>query len=200
MKKNIFGLLIISLILITTVSLSEIKLIKLANVNDKIITNIDLQREIKLIKILNNIEDTTSDSNIEKFALENIINEILKEEELNKNEIEIDKKIVNEYYNNLIYQLKNKNLNISKDIDKEIYKKILLEYKWNQLISKKFSWKININMNEINEKLKNNVDDENRIISLKNELITKEKNKKLEIYSLNYLANLRKNSLIKYFK
>jgi len=199
MKNNIFNIFLISIILLTTVSLSEIKLIKIASVNDKIITNIDLQKEIKLIKILNNIKSVDNNDSLNKFALDNLINEIIKEEELKKNEIDINKNILNQHHNKLIYELKNQNFDISKQIEEEIYKKILLEYKWNILISEKFKWKINININEIDEKLKNNNQDENKTISLKNEMINKEKNKKLEVYSLNYLTNLKKNSLIKFF-
>ena len=199
MKNNIFNISLICIFLLTSVSLSDIKLIKIAIVNDKIITNVDLLKEMKLIKILNNLDSSNNDINLKNFALDNLINEIVKEEELKKNEIKIDKKIADQHYKKLIYELKSKNFNISKQIDEEIYKKILLDYKWNTLISDKFRWKINININEIDEKLKNSNNDENKIISLRNEMINKEKNKKLEIYSLNYLATLKKNSLIKFF-
>ena len=199
MKNNIFSIPLICIFLLTSVSLSDIKLIKIAIVNDKIITNVDLIKEIELIKILNNLDSSYNDTTLKNFALNNLINEIVKEEELKKNNIQIDKNFADEHYKKLIYELKNKNFNISKQIDEEIYKKILLDYKWNTLISDKFRWKINININEIDEKLKNSNNDENKIISLRNEMINKEKNKKLEIYSLNYLATLKKNSLIKFF-
>jgi len=199
MKNNIFYISLLCIALLTSVSLSDIKLIKIAIVNDKIITNVDLLKEMKLIKILNNLDSSYNDINLKNFALNNLINEIVKEEELKKNEIKIDKKIADEHYKKLIYELKNKNFNISKEIDGEIYKKILLEYKWNALISDKFRWKINININEIDEKLKNSNNNENKITSLRDEMINKEKNKKLEIYSLNYLDTLKKNSLIKFF-
>lgn len=199
MKNNIFNIFLICIFLLTSVSLSDIKLIKIAIVNDKIITNVDLIKEMELIKILNNLDTSYNDTTLKNFALNNLINEIVKEEELKKNDIQIDKNFADEHYKKLIYELKNKNFNISKQIDEKIYKKILLDYKWNTLISDKFRWKINININEIDEKLKNSNNDENKIISLRNELINKEKNKKLEIYSLNYLATLKKNSLIKFF-
>lgn len=199
MKNNIFNISLIYIILITTVSLSEIKLIKIASVNDKIITNIDLSKEIKLIKILNNLDNTNNDDGLKKPALDNLINDIVKEEELIKNEIEINKNTAEQHYKKLMFELKNKNFNISKEIDEEIYRKILLDYKWNALILKKYGWKISINMDEIDEKLKNNNDDDNKIISLKNQLINNEKNKKLEIYSFSHLTTLKKNSLIKFF-
>ena len=77
-----------------------------------------------------------------------------------------------------------------------------LDYAWNALIAKKYSWKVNINMNEIDQKLKNTkekTDDQRKLLATKEELIMIEKNKKLSIYSNNHLEQIKKRSLIKFF-
>jgi hypothetical protein len=77
-----------------------------------------------------------------------------------------------------------------------------LDYKWNSLINQKYSWKININMSEINEKLKDrkNENEETKdFLATKENLLVSEKNKKLSIYSTIHLDKIKKMALIKFF-
>ena len=77
-----------------------------------------------------------------------------------------------------------------------------LDYECNALIAKKYSWKVNINMNEVDQKLENTKEktgDQSKLLAIKEDLITIEKNKKLSIYSDNHLEQIKKRSLINLF-
>tara|TARA_B110000503_G_C7095362_1_gene391336 strand:- start:682 stop:1278 length:597 start_codon:yes stop_codon:yes gene_type:complete len=198
MKKVLF----LFLFFITSVLGAEEKLTLIAIVNNTIITGIDISNEIIIIKLLNKNIDPKSPE-VKRVALENAINEILKTSEIEKNNIKSsDKNQIDSQYAELLKKITQGNDLISSNTKKKIYNKIKLDYEWNDLIQKKYSWKININMNEIDEKLKNikeKTEDQSKLLTAKEELIKIEKNKKLNIYSNNYLEKIKKNSLIKFF-
>ena len=88
-------------------------------------------------------------------------------------------------------------------IHSRILKKDQIDYGWKILISKKYSWKLNVNMNEIDEKLiaLGYIDPNNpKTIITKNNFVTQEKNKKFNSYSRNHLDLAKKKLLIKIIK
>lgn len=193
MKK----ILIIFLCLINFLSFAislEIKTI--VSINNKIITNVDLDNEITILKILNP-NQISQEKNIQNIALNNLINENLKKIEIKKNKIdtENEKNKISTQYKELLEKIKKNNLKLNKKIEDTIYSKIELEYQWGKFISNKYSWQININMKEVKNKI-----DDNKTISEIESIINFEKDKKLNLYSISHLENLKKNSLIKYFK
>lgn len=172
----------------------------IASVNNNIITNIDLEKEIKIINILYKQSFLGNDKY--KIALDNLINDTIKLEEINKTNLLVDEKIINENFQKILIELNKDKVDISKHLQKKIYEKIKVDYMWNFYISKKYSSKISINMNEIDDKLNNIINESNPEdkINSKERLILIEKNKKLQIFSNYNLENLKKNSLIKYYK
>lgn len=59
---------------------------------------------------------------------------------------------------------------------------------------------MNVNIDEIDEKIKKEgkkFKDKNDEIQYKEKLILSEKNKKFQVYSINYINSLKKNALIK---
>ena len=198
MKKVLF----LFLFFITSVLGAEEKLTLIAIVNNTIITGIDISNEIIIIKLLNKNIDPKSPE-VKRVALENAINEILKTSEIKKNNIETsNKNRIDQQYAELLKKITQDNPSVSKNIKMKIYNKMQLDYAWNALIAKKYSWKVNINMNEIDQKLKNTkekTDDQRKLLATKEELIMIEKNKKLSIYSNNHLEQIKKRSLIKFF-
>ena len=162
------------------------------------ITNLDLENEKKILTIINkkNISD-----NYKNIVLNNLVEESIKKKEIKRENLKIDQTIINEYF---LLLVKNLNLDINK-IDQNllliIKKKIEIDKLWNNLILQKYSWKISINMNEIDKKISNNYKQEN--ISkekIKESLILQEKNKKLAVFSKYHLIMLKKQSLINYIK
>ena len=181
---------------------AEQKLTLVASVNNSIITSLDISNEVFLIKVMNsNIK--LNDNDLKRAALENAIDEILKNLEIKENNFSgVNQGLVDRQYNGLIKKLSESNETIASDIKNKIYKKIELDYKWNSLIKQKYSWKININMSEINEKLqyrKNENEEIKDFLASKENLLVSEKNKKLSIYSAIHLDRIKKKALIKFF-
>ena len=181
---------------------AEQKLTLVARVNNEIITSIDISNEIAVIRLLNKNVDPNNPS-VKQAALENAINEILKTSEIKKNNIETsNKNRIDQQYAELLKKITQDNPSISKNIKVKIYNKMQLDYEWNALIAKKYSWKVNINMNEVDQKLENTKEktgDQSKLLAIKEDLITIEKNKKLSIYSDNHLEQIKKRSLINLF-
>jgi len=170
-------------------------------VNNSIITNLDIEHEIRLLKILNkDLIDKTQ--NINEFAISSLVEDSLKKEEIKKYKIETEKKILYRQYYEIFNQLKINSNNLPGSINDKILDRIKRDIEWNTLVSKLYSWKVSINLNEIEEviKSKNKDLETNEYVSNKEKIINNEKNKKLQIYSQNHLNNLKKNSIIKFTK
>jgi len=159
----------------------------IATVNNKIITNLDISDEVKILEIF---YPNAEKNYLYNLAINNLIDETLKKEEIILNNITVDEKIIIYEFEKFINKLNKDKL--SEKNKKKIYNTIKTKVEWNKLISQKYSWKININMNELESTIK---DKDN--IELKENLINIEKNKKINIYSQNFLENLKKKSLIK---
>lgn len=194
MFKKIFFLILLNIFLLNkAIGSTQYEII--ASVNNKPITKLDLQDEIEIIKIINQKKIITTED--AKIALNNLIEEKIKKQEIDNANLDIDKKIVNDLYNSFLKNIKIKNNDIKKKYLILIKNKIKIDRLWKQIIIQKYSWKININLDEINEKLskqKNNITED-----LKEKMILNEKNKKYEVFSKFHLINLKKQSLIKYF-
>lgn len=179
---------------------ANIQIQTIVKVDEKIITNIDIINEINVIKTI--FENFPKEKKtIEDLAVNNLINEIIKKNEIIKNNIIIQNNLIDIELNKILKNISNQNINDK--ILKLIKNKIELEIQWNTLISKKFSWKVNINMKEIDEKINKNKSiskSEKDLLDEKDKLINFEKNKKLQIYSNNYLNSIKSNSLIKFYK
>jgi len=181
--------------------LANTKITTIASVNNYPITNIDIEDEINILRILNaNLNQNTIP---QEEAINNLINSILKEQEIKQKKIIINEKIIKKEFYKFLENIEKKELKISEKSKKIIYKKIKIELEWNNYISKKFLWKIDVNIEEIDKKISEEVKKNNNIEDLqkyKDNLITIEKNKKLNIYSSNYFELLKKNSVIKFYK
>lgn len=172
----------------------NLKIKTLATINNLIITNIDLENEVEVIKILN-INSKIKKEDIEKIALKNLIDQNLKKSEVINKKINIQEPNVISEYNKLLNEFKKNNIEPKEKIKELILEKLRLENKWNQIIMDKYFWQVNINMQEIEKKISDDKSTKNK------ELIVEiEKNKKLNVYSNNYLEGLRKKSLIKFYK
>ena len=198
MKKILFFIFFLTIFN----SNAEQKLTLVASVNNSVITSLDISNEVSLIKIMNsNIK--LGDNDLKRAALENAIDEILKNLEIKENNFSgVNQGLIDRQYNGLIKKLSENNETIASDIKNKIYKKIELDYKWNSLIKQKYSWKININMSEINEKLQDRKNENEEIkdfLASKENLLVSEKNKKLSIYSAIHLDKIKKKALIKFF-
>ena len=197
MKKILF----IFIIFFSTLVNSSEKIIILATVNNISITNKDLQNEILIIKVLNNFKEIDKKI-LQQSAFQNLLELAIKEVELTINKIEIKQQVKNQAFNSLKKKLSDNGIESSKIYNK-IKKKSQIEYAWNVLISRKYSWKLNININEIQQRLValGYVDPNNpETIKKKEKLIAEEKNKKFNFYSRAHLEQAKRELLIKIIK
>ena len=161
MKKKI--LILLFALIYTQAQSIEIKIIH--NIQNEIITNIDIKNEFKYLLALNNSLKELDKEKILNISNESIIREKIKKIELLKNFEEIK---INESYSELLIKNIYSRLNLKSINEFEIYlknydlkisdikKKITIDALWNELIIKKYSSKVAINEATIKKEILNN--------------------------------------------
>lgn len=159
-KYSIISLFLFILIFANQALSSENRI--LYKVNNKIITTLDINDELKYLSAMNPKILDLDNNEILKIVENSILRQKIKEIEINKQNL--NKKIDEELIQNSLKQnyqrigllneeefysyLKNNDLNITKFIEK-----LSIEILWNRLIFKKYIEKINIDKNEIKKKI-----------------------------------------------
>ena len=161
MKKKI----LIFLFFLTFVQAQAIETKIIHNIQNEIITNIDIKNEFKYLLALNSSLKKLDEEKILNISNESAIRERIKKIEISKNFKEIK---INEDYSELLLEniysrlnlksinefekyLKDFNLKIS-----DIKKKITIDALWNELIIKKYASKITINEAAIKKEILKN--------------------------------------------
>lgn len=178
------------------------KITLLAKVNNFGISNIDLHEEIQIMKNLNKNLNNTDEQILEKIAIQGLVDDVLKKQEIEENDIKLNDSVFIKEYEQLITNIEKTDVSIDENIKKKIFQKIKLNSEWNQLINQKYRWNVNVNINEIEDRLKDTKNiptDEKELQELKTKLINIEKSKKLEVFSKIHLSKIKKQSLIKFF-
>ena len=185
----------------------EIKNNIIVSVNNLIITELDLTKEINFIKFINKYNNSTGPeiATLRREGINNLINKKIKDMETDFFKIFISEK---EIENNLYNQLSNLKIN-EEDLDKfyeknEIEKNYLkdsvrIDLKWSELINQLYQNRLNINLTEINTEIENiekvGKIEENKDI-LKEKVMLNEKNKLLNKFSEFHLEKIKKKYLI----
>ena len=200
MKK----ILVYIFLLLITNAHSEVtkKITLVAKVNNFGISNVDLLEEIQIMKNLNTNLNNTDKQILEKIAIQSLIDDVLKRQEIDENDVKLSDSTFSKEYEQLIASIEKTGVIIDANIKKKIFQKVKLNNEWNQLINQKYRWNVNVNINEIEDRLKDTKNiptDEKELQELKNKLINIEKNKKLEVFSKIHLSKIKKQSLIKFF-
>ena len=163
MFRNICYIFIFYL-LTTLSSHSNTNIFIYATVNDKIITNFDIEKEINYLKILNPQLLSIDDKKIFELSKNSLINELIKESEIEKYlDIQKQNPLVDEYVKNLYTELGfdseiNFELSLSNKKDyslKEIKEKLKIEILWNELVYLKYNNQVKIDKNFLLKKIKN---------------------------------------------
>ena len=161
-SKKIYNFFLILTFILISINLyaKEIKII--SKINNEIITNIDLENQIKYLLITNSNLKDLSKKDLTELSKNSLINEILKKKEIDKflsiNErSSLGKKLVKQNYISLGFD------NISdyksflqrKGVSLELVEnKLVIEQLWKTLIYEKFKEKVKINENQIKKKIK----------------------------------------------
>ena len=185
----------------------EIKNNIIVSVNNLIITELDLSKEINFIKFINKYNNTTEleIAALRKQSINNLINKKIKDIETDFFKIFIPEKEIENNLYNLLSNLKINREDLDKFYEKnEIEKNYLkdsvrIDLKWSELINQLYQNRININLTEITTEIENidkeEKNKENKEI-LKENVILAEKNKLLNKFSDFHLEKIKKKYLI----
>jgi len=144
---------------------NEVKI--LYEIENEIITNIDIENEIKYLTLINPNLSQLNEELLVEYSTKSILREKIKRIELKKNfkfgvnEKSIEDKFL-KFKNNLNISDENFDSLISTiDLSKEyFFKKIEIELLWNNLIYEKFKDKISIDREKITNEIKINIENE----------------------------------------
>tara|TARA_B110001452_G_scaffold180447_1_gene151535 strand:+ start:6107 stop:7048 length:942 start_codon:yes stop_codon:yes gene_type:complete len=154
-------------------------------INNKIITNIDIDIEKRYLLAINQGLESLNDGEISEVAKASLIREIIKKKELEQYfNIDEDTKYLENLLKNFYTKLNFQNINdlekylLSKNITLDLVKKKLnIEALWNELIFNKFNYKVEIDEQKLKEKIKNNFQNEETQFFLISEIVFEASNK-----------------------
>ena len=202
-KKKIF--IFISLILFFYNSPSKsVTNNVIATIDNSIITELDLKKEIEFIKFINKSEIDNNSDKVRRNVIETLIDRKIKKIEIDNAKIEITEKEIENYtYNYLV------NYKINDEILETFYKAqqiennylknlIIIEIGWEKLTRKIYANRVNINLSEINEEIKKTSKNSEDGEKIKNQIINLEINKVLNKYATSHLEKSKKKYLIKF--
>ena len=163
-KRLILNFFLIIFISVTSFTLQAAENKILFNINQEIITTVDVSNEISYLRLLNKEIRNLDNKQIIEIAKNSLIKNTIKKIELKKNikEIKLKDQYLDELIKNMYVKiglqnerdfktrLRENNINIE-----QIKEKISIEVIWNQLIYKKFIKQVKINKKKIRDSLSN---------------------------------------------
>jgi hypothetical protein len=202
-KKKIFLLLFFAFFLTNAIA-KQLTNNVIVSIDNSIITDLDINKEINFLKFINKDQVTNSSELFKKEIINTLIDRKIKDIETNFFKIEVsEKEIENNLYSYLErMKINNEILNSfynQNEIEKDYLKNIIkIDMKWSKLIRQMYESRLNVNLTEVNREVekeqKNAADDE----KLKKQLIITEQNKLLNKFSATHLEKSKKKYLIKF--
>ena len=188
MLKNIFLLVLLSIFtFFNTTTKSDVSIV--VSIDQKIITNYDIQNEANYLQILNPDLKQLDKENILKLSKESLVREIIKKNEVEKVfDFSLENPFVNEYLKNLYTKLNftNENefndyiINFSDYSLDDIKQKLKIEIAWNELIYLKYKNQINIDTEKLKIKINQLSDKTIKEYKLSEIVFMKRKNENLQ--------------------
>jgi hypothetical protein len=201
MSKKIF-LLIFFVLFLTTSKAKQLTNNVIVTIDNSIITDLDIDKEIKFLKFINKDQVTSSSETFKKEIVISLIDRKIKDIETNSFKIDVsEKEIENNLYSYLErMKINNEILNSfynQNEIEKDYLKNIIkIDMKWSKLIRQMYESRLNVNLTEVNRELeKKDAEDDEK---LKKQLIITEQNKLLNKFSATHLEKSKKKYLIKF--
>ena len=161
MLKKIILFYIITLCLITKYSKAEVYIV--AKVNEEIITNISINKELNYLQLLNPNFKSLDEKQKFKIAKTSLIDEIIKKKEIQKFiKTEVENPLLNGFIENFYTKLNYTNLEEFKNAlslketysFKDFKSKINIELLWNELIFSRYKNQITIDKKNLIQKIK----------------------------------------------
>jgi len=203
MSKKIF-LLIFFVFFITNSEAKKLTNKVIVSIDNTIITDLDINKEINFLKFINKDLATNNSELLKKEIINSLIDRKIKDIETNYFKIEVSEKEIEINLYNYLERMKVNNEIINSfynqnEIEKDYLKNIIkIDMKWSKLVRQMYEGRLNVNLTEVNKELEkeqnNSVDDE----KLKKQLIITEQNKLLNKFSATHLEKSKKKYLIKF--
>ena len=203
-KKKLFFLLILLLFNIYQLEAKQLTNNVLVSIDNSIITELDVNKEINFLKFINKDQATNTSELLKKEIINTLIDRKIKDIETNYYKIDVsEKEIENNLYNYLErIKISSETLNTfynKNEIEKDYLKNVIkIDLKWAKLIRQMYESRLNVNLTEVNKQLeqeqKNSDDNE----KFKNQLINIEQNKLLNKFAATHLEKSKKKYLIKF--
>ena len=201
MSKKIF-LLIFFVLFLTTSKAKQLTNNVIVSIDNSIITDLDINKEINFLKFINKDQATSISETFKREIINTLIDRKIKDIETNSFKIEVsEKEIENSIYSYLErMKINNEILNSfynQNEIEKDYLKNIIkIDMKWSKLIRQIYESRLNVNLTEVNIELeKTDAEDDEK---LKKQLIITEQNKLLNKFSATHLEKSKKKYLIKF--
>ena len=202
-KKIVFFLILIEFTLLRAEA-KQLTNNVIVSIDNSIITELDVNKEINFLKFINNNQDTNNSEILKKEIINALIDRKIKDIETNFYKIDVsEKEIENSLYSYLErIKITNENLNSfynKNEIEKDYLKNVIkIDLRWSKLIRQMYEGRLNVNLTEVNRQLEQeqkSVDDNEKF---KNQLIIIEQNKLLNKFAATHLEKSKKKYLIKF--
>tara|TARA_Y100000591_G_scaffold166080_1_gene143264 strand:- start:71 stop:994 length:924 start_codon:yes stop_codon:yes gene_type:complete len=176
-------------IFFSSLSKSDVNIV--VSIDEKIITNYDIQNEAEYLKILNPNLNSLEKNKIYELSKQSLIREIIKKNEIEKIfDFSLKNPFVDEYLKNLYTRLNFNNENefnnyilTSSDYSlDDIKQKLKIEIAWNELIYFKYSNQINIDKKKLNKKINQMTEKKISKYKLSEIVFNKRKNEDLQTF------------------
>ena len=202
-KKIIFFLILIELTLFRVEAKQLINNV-IVSIDNSIITELDVNKEINFLKFINNNQATNNSEILKKEIINALIDRKIKDIETTFYKIDVsEKEIENSLYNYLErIKITNENLNlfyIKNEIEKDYLKNVIkINLRWSKLIRQMYEGRLNVNLTEVNKQLEQEQKSVDENEKFRNQLIIIEQNKLLNKFAATHLEKSKKKYLIKF--
>ena len=202
-KKIVFFLILIEFTLLRAEA-KQLTNNVIVSIDNSIITELDVNKEINFLKFINNNQDTKNSEILKKEIINALIDRKIKDIETNFYKIDVsEKEIENSLYSYLErIKITNETLNSfynKNEIEKDYLKNVIkIDLRWSKLIRQMYEGRLNVNLTEVNRQLEQeqkSIDDNEKF---KNQLIILEQNKLLNKFAATHLEKSKKKYLIKF--
>jgi hypothetical protein len=203
-KKIIFFLLIFFTLLLNNSYTKELSNNVVVSINNEIITELDINKEMNFIKFVTRSESTKKLSEFKAEAVQALIDRKIKNIEANNLKVLVSEKEVEiSIYNYLAGQnIKIEDLNAfykAHEIEDDYLKNIIkVDMQWSQMIRGIYENRINVNLTEVNKELQKENQNASENQKLKDQLIITEQNILLNKFAASHLEKSKKKYLIKF--
>ena len=202
-KKIIFFLILIEFTLLRAEAKQFTNNV-IVSIDNSIITELDVNKEINFLKFINNNQDTNNSEILKKEIINALIDRKIKDIETNFYKIDVsEKEIENSLYSYLErIKITNETLNSfynKNEIEKDYLKNVIkIDLRWSKLIRQMYEGRLNVNLTEVNRQLEQEQKSTDDNEKFKNQLIILEQNKLLNKFAATHLEKSKKKYLIKF--